>query len=81
MTLEVVILDQMNFDGPGVPGSVGDVGIEEDRIDAVGGQLGWARRVFEADGLAVALGFIVTHTPWLRRSSGAPPSRACATTA
>jgi N-acyl-D-aspartate/D-glutamate deacylase len=53
------------FDGTGAPGRPGDVGLRDGRIAAVGapGALGGdAERRLDADGLAVAPGFVDIHT-------------------
>ena len=49
-------------DGSGIPAFIGDVAIEEGRLVEVGGRVGRARREFSAEGLAVAPGFIDSHT-------------------
>ncbi|MFY9587834.1 MAG: D-aminoacylase [Actinomycetota bacterium] len=49
------------YDGFGNEPRTADVAIEGDRVVAVGDDLGDARRVIDADGLAVAPGFIDPH--------------------
>ena len=49
-------------DGTGAPGVRADVLIEDDRIIAIGDDLGPVERVVDADGLVVAPGFIDIHT-------------------
>src|ERR1044072_8323914 len=48
--------------GPGAPRLAGDVAIDGERIVAVGGKAGPARRVIEADGLLVTPGWVDVHT-------------------
>ncbi len=57
--VDIVVRGGTIYDGSGKPGRVGDVAIRGDRIAAVG-DVGAvrARRVIDADGLAVAPGFI-----------------------
>ena len=51
------------FDGTGAAGAVGSVAINADRIVAVGDSVGdSARKIIDADGLAVAPGFIDIKT-------------------
>ena len=51
------------LDGSGAPAELLDVALRGDRIDAVGPSLGFsAPHVIEADGLALAPGFIDVHT-------------------
>ena len=64
------------MDGTGKPGSGADVAVADGRIAAVGDLRGMnARRVLDADGLAVAPGFIDAHahsdTSFLEDTSGA----------
>ena len=49
-------------DGLGSPGRTADVAIDDDRIVAVGHDLGPAHRVIDVDGLCVAPGFIDAHS-------------------
>ena len=48
--------------GSGMPAFIGDLAIEGSRLVEVGGRVGRARREFKAEGLAVAPGFIDSHT-------------------
>ena len=47
---------------PALPAFTGDVAIDGDRIAAVGGKAGPARRVIDADGLLVTPGWVDVHT-------------------
>jgi len=49
-------------DGTGAPPFVGDIAIRDGIIQAVGGKLGGAARVIDADGLTVAPGWVDIHT-------------------
>ena len=62
MAYDLVIRDATIYDGSGLPGFVGDVAVQGGRLAAVGGRPGPARREIRADGLAVAPGFIDSHT-------------------
>ncbi|MGD9602205.1 MAG: amidohydrolase family protein [Gammaproteobacteria bacterium] len=59
---DFVIRNAFIVDGSGEPGYHGDVAIDADRIAAVGGRLGAARREFDADGLLLAPGWVDVHT-------------------
>ena len=50
------------YDGSGMPGSNGDVGIAEGKIVEIGRLHGNAKRTLNVDGLAVTPGFIDPHT-------------------
>ncbi|HEY2990424.1 MAG TPA: amidohydrolase family protein [Candidatus Binatia bacterium] len=50
------------YDGSGLPSYIGDVAVENGRIVEAGRLSGAARRTVNADGLAVAPGFIDFHT-------------------
>jgi N-acyl-D-amino-acid deacylase len=60
---DLVIRDALLIDGSGKPGVRGDLAIKDDRITALGdlGHLKGAREI-EANGLALAPGFVDTHT-------------------
>jgi N-acyl-D-amino-acid deacylase len=57
-TYDVVITSGKIYDGSGGPSYVADVGIKDDRIVAIGDLRPDAARVIQAQGLAVAPGFI-----------------------
>ena len=59
---DVIVRDGLLVDGSGEPGVVGDIGIRDGKIAAVGRVHGDARRFVEAKGLIVAPGFIDPHT-------------------
>jgi N-acyl-D-amino-acid deacylase len=59
---DIVIRGGTILDGTGAPAVTGDVAIEGDRIVAVGGKTGPARRVIDADGLLVTPGWVDVHT-------------------
>jgi N-acyl-D-aspartate/D-glutamate deacylase len=62
MAYDLVIKGARIYDGSGLPSRMGDVAVVGDRIAEVGRVSGSAHRVVEADGLAVAPGFIDFHT-------------------
>lgn len=62
MPFDVAIRGATIYDGSGMPAFIGDLAIEGNRLAEVGGRVGRARREFKADGLAVAPGFIDSHT-------------------
>ncbi|HTV27551.1 MAG TPA: D-aminoacylase [Xanthobacteraceae bacterium] len=59
---DILIRDGILFDGTGNPSAAGDLTIEGGRIAEIGRITGPARRVIDADGLAVAPGFIDIKT-------------------
>ena len=59
---DIVIRGGTILDGTGAPAVTGDVAIEGDRIVAVGGTAGPAKRVIAADGLLVTPGWVDVHT-------------------
>src|SRR4029077_17578463 len=59
---DIVIRGGTIFDGTGAPAVAGDVAVEGDRIVAVGGTAGPAKRVIDADGLLVTPGWVDVHT-------------------
>jgi N-acyl-D-amino-acid deacylase len=62
MPFDFAIRGATIYEGTGMPAFVGDLAIEGGRLVEVGGRLGRARREFKAEGLAVAPGFIDSHT-------------------
>jgi len=62
MTYDLIVRDAVIVDGTGRRAYGGDVAIDQGRIAEVGEVDGSARRTIEADGLAVAPGFIDAHT-------------------
>jgi N-acyl-D-amino-acid deacylase len=62
MPFDLVIRGATIYDGSGLPGFVGDVAVQDGRLAEVGGRPGPARREIQAAGLAVAPGFIDSHT-------------------
>ena len=62
MPFDIAVRGATIYDGMGTPGYTGDVAIRGDRIVEVGGRVGPARHELRADGLAVAPGFIDSHT-------------------
>ena len=59
---DIVIRNALIIDGSGAPASHGDVAVNGERIAAVGGKLGAARREIDAQGLALAPGWVDVHT-------------------
>jgi N-acyl-D-aspartate/D-glutamate deacylase len=59
---DIVIRGGTIIDGTGKPAFSGDVAIAGDRITAVGGKQGPARRDIDADGLLVTPGWVDVHT-------------------
>jgi N-acyl-D-aspartate/D-glutamate deacylase len=62
MPYDLIIKGGRIYDGSGLPSRIGDVAVIGDKIAEVGRVSGSARRVVDADGLAVAPGFIDFHT-------------------
>jgi N-acyl-D-amino-acid deacylase len=59
---DIVIRGGTIIDGAGKASFTGDVAIDGDRIAAVGGKLGPAKRDMDADGLLVTPGWVDVHT-------------------
>ena len=59
---DLVIRNGTVVDGTGAPRFVGDVAVDGQRIAAVGGRLGPAKRELDADGHLVAPGWVDVHT-------------------
>lgn len=62
MTYDIKIRGGTIIDGTGARGYTGDVGIRDGRIVALGAAPEGAKRTIDADGLAVAPGFVDIHT-------------------
>ncbi len=62
MGYDIVIKGGRIYDGSGMPSYLGDVAVQNGRIAEIGRITSGAERVFNADGLAVAPGFIDFHT-------------------
>ena len=59
---DIVIRGGSIIDGTGAPAVTGDLAIEDDKIVAVGGKAGPAKRVIDADGMLVTPGWVDVHT-------------------
>ena len=78
MTWDVLIRHGVIIDGSGSPGTLGDIALAAGRIVAIGGSLaGDAKRVIDAEGLAVTPGFIdiKTHSDFVLRSIRRPKAK------
>jgi len=62
MSYDVLIKGGRIYDGSGLPSYLGDVAVKDGRIVDTGRISGEAKRVINADGLAVSPGFIDFHT-------------------
>jgi N-acyl-D-amino-acid deacylase len=62
MAYDVLIKGGRIYDGSGLPSYLGDVAVQDGRIVETGRISGSAKRVINADGLAVSPGFIDFHT-------------------
>src|SRR5271169_567126 len=59
---DIVIRGGTIIDGTGAPSATGDVAIDGERITAVGGKAGPARRDIDAAGRLVTPGWVDVHT-------------------
>src|SRR5438045_6089542 len=59
---DIVIRGGNIIDGTGAPAFAGDVAIDGEKIVAVGGKAGPAKRVIDADGMLVTPGWVDVHT-------------------
>jgi N-acyl-D-aspartate/D-glutamate deacylase len=59
---DVIVRNGLLVDGSGEPAYLGDVGVKDGKIAALGKVEGEARRIVEAEGRVVAPGFIDPHT-------------------
>ena len=59
---ELLIKNATIYDGSGTPSYVADVAVENGTIAAIGKNLGSAKQVIDAEGLALAPGFIDSHS-------------------
>ena len=78
---DIVIRGGAIIDGTGKAAFTGDVAIAGDRIAAVGGKLGPARREIDAAGLLVTPGWVDVHTHMMAKQCGTRCSRPHAGTA
>ena len=62
MAYDLLIKGGRIYDGSGMPSYLGDVAVKDGRIVETGRINGSAKRVVNADGLAVSPGFIDFHT-------------------
>jgi N-acyl-D-aspartate/D-glutamate deacylase len=69
---DIVIKGGRIIDGTGAARFAGDVAIDGERIVAVGGKAGPARRVIDADGLLVTPGWVDVHTHYDGQASWDP---------
>ncbi len=59
---DLIIHNARIFDGSGLPPTTGDLAVDGGRITAIGSQLGAARQIIDASGLALMPGIIDNHT-------------------
>jgi N-acyl-D-aspartate/D-glutamate deacylase len=62
MAFDLVVRNGVIVDGTGAPGFAGDVGVEGERITAIGPNLGPGKTEINAHGNVIAPGFIDPHT-------------------
>src|SRR5262245_4340798 len=62
MSYDLLIRNGTVIDGTGRPGFIADVGIQEDRIVAIGSLSGEAKNTIDATGRVVSPGFIDVHS-------------------
>ncbi len=62
MPYDLLVKGGRVYDGSGLPSFTADVAIQDGKVAEVGRLSGTARRIIDADGLAVAPGFIDFHT-------------------
>ena len=62
MAYDILIKGGRIYDGSGLPSYLGDVAVQDGKIVETGRISGSAKRVVNADGLAVSPGFIDFHT-------------------
>ena len=62
MAYDILIKGGRIYDGSGLPSYLGDVAVQDGKIVETGRTSGSAKRVVNADGLAVSPGFIDFHT-------------------
>ena len=60
--LDMIIKNGRIIDGAGGSGREGDLGVKDGRIVALGGVEGAAKEVLDAEGCAIAPGFVDVHT-------------------
>jgi N-acyl-D-amino-acid deacylase len=59
---DLAIKNVLLLDGTGNPGVIGSLAVTGDRISAVGAEVGPAKQVIDAQGLALMPGIIDGHT-------------------
>ncbi|HEV2547150.1 MAG TPA: hypothetical protein VGU20_07425 [Stellaceae bacterium] len=69
---DLLIKDALVVDGIKAPARHASVAVADGRIAAIGRDLGVARRILDADGLALAPGIIDTHTHYDAQRASSP---------